>query len=353
MPGYVKKALLQFQHIKEGGKKQHSPSPYTVPVYGKKCQMTDIDLTAAMTKNDKSQLQKTTGKFLYYGRAVDDTMLHALNCLATRINDGTARTKAALKHFLDYCHDNPDAVKLYVASDMILFIDSDALYLVEPMARSRAGGFFYLGNKDGSIINGSILILAKVIKFVMSSAAEAEIAALFLNAKLAIPLRQALIDMGFPQPKTKIKTDNSTAEGIVNDKIKQNRSKAIDMRFYWLKCRQSQEQFDIYWEKGATNLADYFTKHHSPAHHKAVRPIYLYDEQQRLSAEGCAKVLQDRATSGKRLRLTKSLVTENALAALRRNIVTMKSTRMPGRPCNLKEHVQKLLESIHSGRIRA
>ena len=159
--------------------------------------------------------------------------------------------------------------------------------------------------------------------------------------------------MGFPQPKTKIKTDNSTAEGIVNDKIKQNRSKAIDMRFYWLKCRQSQEQFDIYWEKGATNLADYFTKHHSPAHHKAVRPIYLYDEQQRLSAEGCAKVLQDRATSGKRLRLTKSLVAENALAALRRNIVAMNSTRMPGRPCNLKQHVQMILESIHSGRIRA
>ena len=127
-------------------------------------------------------------------------MLHALNCLSTRVNDGTERTKEALKHFLDYCHDNPDAVKLYVASDMILFIDSDASYLVEPMARSQAGGFFYLGNKDGSIVNGSILVLAKVIKFVMSSAAEAEISALFMNAKLAIPLRQALINMGFPQP---------------------------------------------------------------------------------------------------------------------------------------------------------
>ena len=183
---------------------------------------------------------------------------------------------------------------------MILFIDSDAAYLVENGAKSRAAGFFYLGNKDGTIINGSILVLAKIIKFVMSSAAEAEIAGLFMNAKQAIPLRQTLIEMGFPQPPTKIKTDNSTANSFANNTIKQNRSKAIDMRFYWLQCRQQQEQFNIYWEPGKTNLADYFTKHHSPAHHKAVRPIYLYDPDQPLDLKGCIKILTDRATPKKR-----------------------------------------------------
>ena len=98
-------------------------------------------------------------------------------------------------------------MKLYVASDMILFIDSNAAYLVEPEAKSRAGGFFYLGNKDGKLINGSILILAKIINVVMASAAESEIAALFMVAKSAVPFRQALINMGHPQPATRIKTD--------------------------------------------------------------------------------------------------------------------------------------------------
>ena len=189
--------------------------------------MTEIDTTEPMTGTEKKSLQGVTGKFLYYGRAVDDTMLHALNCLATRVNDGTQQTMKALCHFLDYCYDHPDAVKLYVASDMILFIDSDAAYLVENGAKSRAAGFFYLGNKDGTIINGSILVLARIIKFVMSSAAEAEIAGLFMNAKQAIPLRQTLIEMGFPQPPTKIKTDNSTANSFANNTIKQNRSKAM------------------------------------------------------------------------------------------------------------------------------
>ena len=79
----------------------------------------------------------------------------------------------------------------------------------------------------------------------MSSAAEAEIAVIFINSKLAVPLRQALIEMGHPYPPTKIKTDNNTAEGIIYGIITQTRSKAINMRFYWLKCRQAQKQFKI------------------------------------------------------------------------------------------------------------
>ena len=63
----------------------------------------------------------------------------------------------------------------------------------------------------------------------MASAAEAEIAALFLNAKLAIPLLTTLIKMGHPQPATKIKTGNDTADGFVNG-TKQNKNKKQQKR---------------------------------------------------------------------------------------------------------------------------
>ena len=76
---------------------------------------------------------------------------------------------------------------------MILFDDSDESYLTALGSKSCAGGFFYLGNKDESIINGSILYLTTIIKNVMATAAEAQIAALFLNTRLAIPRRTALI----------------------------------------------------------------------------------------------------------------------------------------------------------------
>ena len=115
----------------------------------------------------------------------------------------------------------------------------------------------------------------------MSSAAEAEIGAAYLNSQDACPLRQTLIDLGHAQPNTgtPLQTDNECAEGILNDTVKQNRSKAIDMRFYWLKDRISQGQFTIFWKPAAHNLSDYYTKHFSPTHHKDVRPLYLWTPQ--------------------------------------------------------------------------
>jgi hypothetical protein len=61
---------------------------------------------------------------------------------------------------------------------MILHIHCDASYLSEREAKSRAGGFFYLGSnldKANRLTNGAILIIHVILKQVMSSAAEAEI----------------------------------------------------------------------------------------------------------------------------------------------------------------------------------
>ena len=56
---------------------------------------------------------------------------------------------------------------------MQLEIDCDAAYLVTSKSRNRSSGYHYLGNYDGKLFNGPIYVLAKVIKDVMSSAAEA------------------------------------------------------------------------------------------------------------------------------------------------------------------------------------
>jgi hypothetical protein len=81
--------------------------------------------------------------------------------------------------------------------------------------------------------------------------------------------------MGHPQPKTPIQTNNSMAEGVVNNRIQPKRTKAMDMHFHWLRDREAQDQLRIHWRSGKTNLADYFTKHHSPAHHISVRTQLL------------------------------------------------------------------------------
>ena len=61
------------------------------------------------------------------------------------------------------------------------------------------------------------------------------------------------------QPSTPVQVDNSTALGIATGTIKQRKSKAMDMRFYWIRDRRKQEQLNIYWKPGSTNRGDYFT----------------------------------------------------------------------------------------------
>jgi hypothetical protein len=185
---------------------------------------------------------------------------------------------------------------------MILKIHSDASYNSEPGARSRVGGHFYLGNhnSDDDTHQGAILASTAIMQAVLSSASEAEIGALYENTKKAAILRVTLEEMGYPQPATSVQTDNSTACGIANDNIKQQRSRAIDMRFYWVRDRVRQGQFHIHWKLGKGNLADYYTKHHSAAHHQQVRPLYLHIPDQPSSSDsliasalqvlrGCAK----------------------------------------------------------------
>ena len=110
----------------------------------------------------------------------------------------------------------------------------------------------------------------------MSSAAEAETSALFMNAKEAVHLRTILTALGWKQPQTTMITDNNTAIGFANNTIKQAKSKSWDMNTNWLKCRQVQHQFQFRWEEGKTNLADYPTKHHPAQHHRALRPIFTH-----------------------------------------------------------------------------
>ena len=77
----------------------------------------------------------------------------------------------------------------------------------------------------------------------MASAAEAELAALYITAKKMVPLHNTLIEMGWPQPKSPIQTDNSTAVGFTNKNIVTKAIKSLDMQFWWLCDRQSQDQF--------------------------------------------------------------------------------------------------------------
>ena len=289
LPGYIERVLQRFQHPAPT-RPQHAPHAWQKPVYGSSVQFAPTpDTSPALDTTDTKRVQEVLGALLFYARAVDSTMLCAIGTLATQQSTATKLTMQGLVQLLNYCATHPDATVRFVASDMVLHVDSDASYLSAPKARSRAGGYYFLSsmppistkphdpNDPLPPANGAINVLCQIMREVVSSAAEAELAALFHNGKEACPIRITLEELGHPQPPTPIQTDNSTAAGIVNDTVKQKRSKAIDMRFYWIRDRVRQGQFQIYWKKGILNKADYFTKHHPATHHQQIRSAYLHD----------------------------------------------------------------------------
>jgi len=276
MPGYIAKARKEFGH-EMPKRQQNSPYQVTPPKYGAKVQYAEQPIDSPLLdKEGKTFIQKVNGKFLYLGRAVDLTILAALSALASQQAAPTEDTKKRAHQLLDYLATQDEAFLTYQASNMVLAVHSDASYHSERKARSRVGGHFFLSRDDPvPADNGAILVISHVIKTVMTSAAEAELGALYINAREAVYIRNILEAMGHPQPRTPVQTDNSTAEGVVNNKILPKQTKAMDMRFHWLRCRDAQKQFRFFWRPGPTNKGDYPSKHHPGVHHKNERPAWL------------------------------------------------------------------------------
>ena len=156
------------------------------------------DTTEFLNQKGITRIQSINPSFLYYGRAIDPTILTALNEIATQQAKPTINTKAKAQTLMDYLATYPNCNLT------------------------------------------------------------------FLHRRYEITSRNRCC---LP--------DNSTANSFVHLAIREKQSKSWDMQYNWLRDRQAQQQFEIKWQEGATTQADYFTKHHSPSHHKVKRYDYI------------------------------------------------------------------------------
>eukprot|EP00804_Cyclotella_cryptica_P018387 CCRYP_020373-RI/>CCRYP_020373-RI protein AED:0.10 eAED:0.10 QI:0/0/0/1/0/0/2/0/334 len=235
MVPFLQKVLRQFNNLVPT-QRQDSPYPYTEPKYGVKQQFAEYNMSTPAGKEDQKHVQQVTGKFNWYACRIDRTMLMPIIALAAQQAKPTQATMKKVQHFLDYAATQEPAVTTYRASNMVLTIHSDAGYLNEEGARSRAGGHHFLSeNVPNPSNNGAIYNEASIIKSVMSSAAEAKLGALYTNACKGVKIQHILEEMGHKQPPTPVQTDNSTPDGIINSRVQPKRTKAMDMHFHWLR----------------------------------------------------------------------------------------------------------------------
>ena len=109
--------------------------------------------------------------------------------------------------------------------------------------------------------------------------------------------------MGYPQGPTPVETDNSPAEGFINETQKETKSRVIKMNFYWLRDKVKNKEFYFFWRSGKLNWANYHSKHHPIWYHRVQRPIILHPNQADImnselgSLQGCVRITTDRHNS--------------------------------------------------------
>jgi hypothetical protein len=256
MPGYITKKLQEYKHIKSKTIQTcpYSPAPKQ---FGTEAQRPlDDDTSPRLDKIGIKRVQQIVGSILYYARAVDMTVLMALSMIAIEQTKATEKTMAKCCQLLDYLTYHSEAKIRFYAPDMIMNIHSDASYLSEGRARSRTCGHFFMGwlPHDGYPIqlDGAFHVSTNVFHFVVASAAEAELGALFHNCQTGLIFRSTLEDMGHVQPQTPVHCDNATAVGIANNTVKCQRSRSMEMRFFWIsdKCTQEMNALNWQWKSG-------------------------------------------------------------------------------------------------------
>ena len=99
--------------------------------------------------------------------------------------------------------------RVFFASDMQLTVDLDAAFLVLIKARSRVAGYFRFLNHPSTNRkynhNIAILIECRAICNVVTSVAETETHGIHHNARIAVPIRHLLFEIGHPQLPVPIK----------------------------------------------------------------------------------------------------------------------------------------------------
>ena len=258
MPGYIPR-MLQRLDLGPYKTNVNTPLPYQQPSYGKKVIYTEIDNTNIIDSIRIGKLKQGIGAILYYATAVAYDFKTGVSKLASKQANPTEKVWNDFLHLLNYANTWPDSTITFYPSDMLLILDGDASYLSEDMARSRAGGVAYLGKSNNpDFINGPIDVMSVILPTVVASACESEYASSFLLGQKAMEYQLMLKDLG--QSKTLLTTDNKCSEGISNKTMKLKRSRAIDMRYHWLRDKVEQGVFDVKWRRNTKSLADFFTK---------------------------------------------------------------------------------------------
>lgn len=220
----------------------------------------DPDKSPKLNAKETKELQERVGILRYISDMVFTHLQVPVSKIASTMAQPTKQALEKAKRIFGYLAINKDRALRFKKSDMIIRAHSDASYQSETNARSRSGGYIYMGNKDDNTHNGPILVLSKIQDNNGTCTAEAEYIAAFQTAQQILYIRRLAERMVFPQETTILEVDNKAAHGLAN-KINQGKKlRHIATRYHWLQDQIRLRNINVIWKSGKTNFADYATK---------------------------------------------------------------------------------------------
>jgi hypothetical protein len=246
MQGYIDKLLQDWDYLLDGAQ-VHTPAAHTL--------FEVRPGTPPLPEHDREIFHSTTAQILYLATRVRPDLLLVISFLATRVRCADKDDWHKLVRVIKYISETRELSLILKPGELELFTSYiDASYGTHPDGKSHAGLVQTLGNA---------FIHARSIKqrIVTKSSAEAELVGLSDLAGDSIEMRELFHFLSLETGPAIIKQDNQATMTMVrNGKSTSNRSKHINIRYFWLQDRVNQGEVKLEYCPTQDMVADILTK---------------------------------------------------------------------------------------------
>lgn len=223
-----------------------------------------------LPEKDRLHFHSVVAKLLYLAKRVRSDLLPAVSFLSTRVTAATTEDSSKLRRALQYLNGSRD-IGLVLSFDpkMVLVSYVDVSYGVHADCKSHTGGLLSLGG-------GSFAAKSTKQKLVAKSSTEGELIGVSDYSGEILETRNFLISQGYEMGEATLFQDNlSTIAMIKNGRPTSDRSRHVNIRFFYIKDRVDSGEISVQYKPTADMIADILTKPLQGALFKRLRAVLL------------------------------------------------------------------------------
>ena len=212
--------------------------------------------SAELNKEAKEHFHSLTAKLLYLSKRTRPDILVAVSFLTSRVQVATEQDGAKLTRVLRYLFGTQSLGIVLEADEQLLklYCYIDASFGVHADAKSHTGTLVTLGK-------GPIMAKSVKQKINTKSSTEAELVGLSDSVSLVIWCRNFLESQGYKMPPASVFQDNlSTIAMVKNGKPTSDRTRHVNIRFFFVRDRETNDEIRIEYKPTKQMVADIFTK---------------------------------------------------------------------------------------------